>query len=141
IRYGIIVPFFYSFVILWAIAKAVYEKYKARSAQDSTVEIIAVYCSVLPWASLTVLSYFHANQLVEVIFTNGGFIVITILFISRYITRARLEYEQLSTINQTEGHATSLEASYQLYQLTSREIEIVKLIRQGTRYKEIGEKL
>jgi DNA-binding CsgD family transcriptional regulator len=141
IRYGVIIPFFYSFVILWAIAKAVYEKYKARSTQHNTVEVIAVYCAVLPWASLTVLSYFHASQLVEVILTNGGFIVITILFISRYIARARIEYELLLALNNNDNFSTSFEANCKLYQLTTREIEIVNSIRQGTKYKEIGEKL
>lgn len=141
VRYGVIIPFFYSFIVLWAIAKAVYEKYKERSNQHNTVEIIAVYCAVLPWASLTVLSYLHASQLVEVIFTNGGFIVITILFISRYISRARIEYELLQTLNNNDTSSTSFETRCKLFQLTAREIEIVNLIRQGTKYKEIGEKL
>jgi DNA-binding NarL/FixJ family response regulator len=90
---------------------------------------------------MTVLSYFHASQLVEVVVTNGGFIVITVLFISRYIANARIEYEKLQSLNQSEGHTTCFDANCESYQLTSREIEIVALIRQGFKYKEIGEKL
>ncbi|MEJ6979446.1 helix-turn-helix transcriptional regulator [Pedobacter sp. P351] len=141
IKYGIIVPFFYSFVVLWAIAKAVLVKYKERANQNNLVEVIAVYCAVLPWASMTLLSYFHASQQVEVIITNGGFIVITVLFISRYIVRARIEYEQLLALNTNESQTSTFESNCKTFQLTSREIEIVLLIRQGIRYKEIGEKL
>jgi DNA-binding CsgD family transcriptional regulator len=141
IEYGVIIPFFYSFVIVWAISKAVLSKYRERSSKHNFVEIFAVYCAVIPWASMTVLSYFHASQLVEVVITNGGFVVITILFISRYIANARIEYERLQTFSHNDGHSTSLEANCQFYQLTSREIEIVRLIRQGNKYKEIGEKL
>lgn len=143
IRYGVIIPFFYSIVLLWAITKAVMLKYRERTNQNNTVEIMAVYCAVIPWASMTLLSYFHASQLLEVVITNGGFIVITVLFISRSITNARLEYQRLLELDSISivNPASSAEDKYRDYQLTPREIEIVQLIREGHTYEKIGERL
>ena len=141
IQYGIIIPFFYSIVVLWAIARAIRIKYKESHTSQDTMEMIAVYFAVLPWASMTLLAYFHASQLTEVLFTNGGFIIITILFISKSITKARTEYQQLIDLTINNIRPSSILEICSRYQLTSREIEIVQLIRQGVRYKTIGEKL
>ena len=141
IQYGIIIPFFYSIVVLWAIARAIRIKYKESHTSHDTMEMIAVYFAVLPWASMTLLAYFHASQLTEVLFTNGGFIIITILFISKSITKARTEYQQLIDLTINNIRPSSILEICSRYQLTNREIEIVQLIRQGVRYKTIGEKL
>ncbi len=140
IQYGIIIPFFYSIVVLWAIAKAIRIKYSERSSSHDTMEMIAVYFAVLPWASMTILAYFHASQLMEVLFTNGGFLIITILFISKSISRAKMEYQLL--IDKTiYDSVPAFSENCEKYQLTKREIEIVELIRQGFKYKAIGEQL
>jgi DNA-binding CsgD family transcriptional regulator len=143
IRYGVIIPFFYSIVLLWAITKAVMLKYRERTNQNNTVEILAVYCAVIPWASMTLLSYFHASQLLEVVVTNGGFIVITVLFISRAITNARIEYQRLLELDSISivNPGSSGADKCRDYQLTPREIEIVQLIREGHTYEKIGERL
>lgn len=141
IQYGIIIPFFYSIVVLWAIARAIRIKYKESHTSHDTMEMIAVYFAVLPWASMTLLAYFHASQLTEVLFTNGGFIIITILFISKSITKARTEYQRLIELTINNIQPSSILEVCSRYQLTNREIEIVQLIRQGVRYKTIGERL
>jgi DNA-binding CsgD family transcriptional regulator/cbb3-type cytochrome oxidase subunit 3 len=140
IKYGIVIPFFYSFVVLWAISKAIWLKYRERSNQHNFIEIFAVYCAVVPWASMTILSYFHASQLVEVVITNGGFIIITILFLSRYISKARIEYEALQKADALHG-TSAFEYNCKLFHLTCREVEIVQLIMKGFKYKDIAEKL
>lgn len=141
VHYGVIVPFFYSLVLLYAISRAVWMKYKERTSQNNFVEILAVYCAVIPWASMTVLSYFQVNQLFEVLVTNGVFVVITILFISRYIANARIEYELLRQMNSGAADPSVFELNSQFFRLTSREYEIAKLIREGLRYKEIADRL
>ncbi len=181
IENGIVVPFFYSIVVLWAILKAIRLKYKENRNKNNLMEVMAVYCAVIPWASLTVFSYYGVGQLTEVIFTNGGFIVITILFISQSIARSRKEYKTLQELNLTlakKVHEKTLqlrlenelqrknfielvhniktldrteplsnvesmtfEQACKLYNLTSREIDIVRLIRQGYKYKMIAETL
>jgi DNA-binding CsgD family transcriptional regulator len=137
IDYGVIIPFFYSFVILVAIAKAIWKKYRKRTQQNNIVEIIALYAAILPWVSMTIIAYFHLSQLLEVLLTNGGFIFISILFFTRYISKARREYEQLIGANNQSN--ICFQENCKVYQLTSREIEIVELIKAGHKYKEIAE--
>ena len=141
IKYGIVIPFFYSIVVLWAILRAIRLKYKENSNSTNFIEVIAVYCAVIPWASMTVFAYFQVGQLIEVLFTNFGFLVITIIFISRSITKARIEYEQLMELNTNSIRPLTFDPNCKLYQLSSREIEIAQLIRQGFKYKLIGETL
>lgn len=141
IKYGIIIPFFYSIVVLWAILRAIRLKYKENSNRTNFIEVIAVYCAVIPWASMTVFAYFQVGQLIEVLFTNFGFLVITIIFISRSIAKARIEYEQLMELNTNSIRPLTFDPNCKLYQLSSREIEIAQLIRQGFKYKLIGETL
>ncbi|WP_423147807.1 response regulator transcription factor [Rubrolithibacter danxiaensis] len=141
IKYGIIIPFFYSLVLLWAILRAIRVKFKDNRDSNKFPEVVAVYCAVIPWASMTVFAYFNVSQLVEVIFTNGGFIIITIIFITRSINRARIEYERLMELNNGFIRPFAFEENCKIYQLTCREIEIVRLIRQGCKYKTIGETL
>ncbi|MDB5119765.1 MAG: Regulatory protein luxR family [Sphingobacteriales bacterium] len=141
IKYGVVIPFFYSFVVLWAIAKAVLAKYKGQRNQKTFVEVVAVYCSVLPWVSMTVFSYYHVGQFTEVIVTNGGFIVTTILFISRYVAGARSEYEEFQELSLRLSQSDVFATNCKLYQLTGRETEIALLLKEGFKYKEIGEKL
>nr|WP_294900363.1 helix-turn-helix transcriptional regulator [uncultured Pedobacter sp.] len=137
IDYGVIIPFFYSFVLLAAIAKAIWKKYRKRTQQNNIVEIIALYAAILPWVSMTIIAYFHLSQLLEVTLTNGGFIFISILFFTRYISKARREYEQLIGVNNQS--LVCFQENCKVYQLTSREIEIVELIKAGHKYKEIAE--
>ncbi|TKB99154.1 helix-turn-helix transcriptional regulator [Pedobacter cryophilus] len=137
IDYGVIIPFFYSFVILVAIAKAIWKKYRKRTQQNNIVEIIALYAAILPWVSMTIIAYFHLSQLLEVLLTNGGFIFISILFFTRYISKARREYEQLIGANNQSN--IYFHENCKVYQLTSREIEIVELIKAGNKYREIAE--
>lgn len=141
IQFGIVIPFFYSLVLLWAILRSIRLKYKENKNDSSLWEVIAVYCAVIPWVSMTVIAYFNLGQLIEVIFTNGGFVVITILFISKSVNKARLEYEQLTNLTVNGIQPSPFEENCCQYKLTNREIEIVQLLRQGYRYQAIAEKL
>lgn len=141
IKYGIVIPFFYSLVLLWAILRAICLKYKEDKNSRNIWEVIAVFCAVIPWVSMTVLAYLHASQLIEVIFTNGGFIIITLIFISKSITQARNEYLKLLKLSTMGLNPELFEENFKKYGLTKREIDIVLNIRQGLRYKAIADKL
>ena len=141
IKSGIIIPFFYSIVVLWAILRAIRTKYQENSSRNNFMEMLAVYFAVIPWASMTVFAYFHVGQLIEVIFTNFGFLVITIIFISKSITGAREEYQQLMKLTLNGVQPSIFNDNIQHYQLTVREVEIIQLIRQGFKYKLIASKL
>lgn len=141
IKNGIIVPFFYSIVVLWAILRAIRIKYQDDKSHANFIEVIAVYMAVIPWVMMTVIAYFNLGQFVEVICTNGGFVVITVLFISKSVTNARLEYQKLMDLTINGVKPSSFQENCEAYKLTSREIEIVQLLRQGHKYKAIGERL
>jgi len=142
IHYGIIIPGFYSLVLLWAILRSIRFKYKENKNDGTFWEVIAVYCAVIPWVSMTVITYFHGGQLIEVIFTNGGFIVITIIFISSSIKRAKLEFHELQELKMIgKNNSPYFEPNCIMFGLTQREIEAVQLIRQGMRNGPIADAL
>lgn len=141
IKHGIVVPFIYSLVLLWAITRAIQVKYRDNKSKTNYMEVIAVYLAVIPWVSMTVIAYYNLGQFIEVIFTNAGFVVITILFIWKSITKARIEYEQLMDLTINGVRPSSFQENCCRYKLTNREVEIVQLLRQGYKYQTIGEKL
>jgi hypothetical protein len=63
IKYGITIPFFYSFVLLRAILRAIRVAYKENRYKNYYIEEIAVYAAVAPWASMTLIAYFEFSQL------------------------------------------------------------------------------
>ncbi len=139
VKYGVIVPFFYSFVVLTAIVRAIRYKYKNNPNDENFWEMIAVYCAVLPWATLTPFAYFGVGQFWEVIFTNGGFTIITILFITRNVRDARKEYLYLQNLHKSIEQI--FDENCAKYQLSNREVEVARLVRSGMRYKDIAEEL
>src|SRR5690606_11997311 len=140
IKNGVVIPFFYSFVILWQILKAIRIKFKDRN-EESFMEALAMYAAVIPWAAMPLIAYFAWGQRVEVICTNGGLIVITFMFLSKSVKTARLEYQQLLELSLNEDKSSVFDKNSQNYNLTNREIEIVQLLREGNRYQTIAEKL
>ncbi|MET4082976.1 DNA-binding CsgD family transcriptional regulator/CDP-diglyceride synthetase [Pedobacter sp. UYP30] len=141
VKYGMIIPFFYSFVVLWAILRAIKIKYREHESRNKLVEITAVYAAVVPWLMISVIAYFNWGQLTEVLFTNCGFLVITILFICRSVTKARIEFEQLSQISANDDRTDIFDKNAGRYNLTNREVEIIRLIKHGYKYQLIGEML
>ena len=142
IKYGIIIPFFYSPVLLWAILRAIRRAYKRNRDQNEYREEITVYCAILPWASLTVISYFQFSQLAEVICTNTGFILITVIFISRSIKRARSEYDQLMNVLTIDGmNPAVFQENCAHFGLTKTEVPIVQMLYEGMSNKEIAHSL
>lgn len=139
VKYGVVVPFFYSLVVLIAIIRAIRHKYKNDPNDNNFWEMIAVYFAVVPWATLTPFSFFGVEQMWEVIFTNGGFAVITVLFITRNIREARREYQHLQNLH--KDSELLFTENCEAYQLSKREVEVVKLIKSGMKYKDIAEKL
>lgn len=141
IKFGTFIPFVYAFVVLTAILRAIWIKYSKDGEKRDIVEMLAVYCAVAPWLSMPVLSYLHVSQLTEVLFTNTGFIIITIIFIRRSIATARRESKLLLEIALLSCDEKLIEANGKKFGLTAKEIEVVKMICQRLKYKEIAERL
>lgn len=141
IKFGMIVPFLYALVLLWVMFKAIRKKYQADRNKNQYFEEVAMYCAVTPWLSLAFFGLVEANQLIEVLCTNTGIVILSVLFISRSIRTARSEYEQLLEFNTTGSRTENFEEMCRYYKLTNREIEIVLLVRQGLTHKEISNQL
>lgn len=141
INNGIIIPFFYSVIVLWAILRAIQTKYYGNKNQSNFIEVVAVYIAVIPWVMMPVIAYFNWGQRIEVICTNVGFIIITVIFISKSITKARIEYQQLTELTINGEQSVSFLENSSHYNLTSREMEIIQLLQQGHKYQTIAEKL
>jgi DNA-binding CsgD family transcriptional regulator len=138
IKYGVIIPFFYSFVVLRSILIAIRVAYRQNRNKKYHIEKIAVYCAVIPWTSMTILAYFQFGQLIEVLFTNIGFLVITAMFIFNAVVRNRNEYHKLQNIVMNGIRPELFNENCLQFQLTSREIEVIKLLREGYYTSEIS---
>ncbi|WP_316777975.1 helix-turn-helix transcriptional regulator [Pedobacter antarcticus] len=141
VKYGIIVPFFYSFVLLWSIFRAINEAYKENRRKSYYIEEIAVYCAVFPWASMTVIAYFSFSQLTEALLTNLGFLAITAMFICKFILQDRNEINKLRNISINGVRPELFRENCARFQLTSREKEVIILLHEGYHTGEIASKL
>lgn len=141
VQYGIIIPFFYSFVVLRAILIAIQEYYKENRNHRFYMEKITVYCAVAPWATMPLVAYFHFSQLTEVLFTNLGFLVITGMFILKSARKARMENELYAELELIPVNPLVMAVNSKRFGLTAREADIVTLICRRLKYKEIAEKL
>lgn len=141
VKYGIIIPFFYALIVLIAIFISIRLKYSEDRGLLNYMEMVAVYCAVLPWALMPAFAYFQVNQLTEVIFTNVGFLIITVIFISKSVARARKESELLMTIELIPCDPDIIKTNSKRHGLTSKEAEIALLICQQLKYREIADKL
>ncbi len=141
IHYGIIVPFFYSFVLIWAIFKAIRVAYKEMREEKYYVEEIAVYAAVVPWGSMTIIAYFGFSQLTEVLFTNVGFLVVSVMFISKAVREDRNAISTLKDISTNGIRPEMFEENCFRFQFTSRESEVIKLLHEGYQTGEIAVRL
>lgn len=166
IDHGLVVPSIYGLVLLFLILSSIREKYRDDIRQNQFSEVIAIYIAVTPWASLAFFAFFRIDQVAEALLTNIGFVVITILFIRKSIHDSRQEYlrlqqlidpekrvENLSKLELLDETISSLQqqAKIDLNQrfeqnlarlnLTARERDVARLVRQGLSYKSIGDEL
>ena len=164
INYGMVIPAGYALLLLYVIQQSIQAKYKKEIQDRRFFEVTAVYMAVIPWASLPFFAFFRIHQVPEALLTNIGFIVITILFIRRSIRESREEYERLLKLSSSDGRASlskldliehmisQLQASdispTQRFEInlgtvgfTSREKEVVRLVRVGKTYRMIAEEL
>lgn len=136
VRMGIVIPFIYAIILLRAILIAIRKHYKSNRDHHFYIEEISVYCAVSPWVAMGVFVWFQMEQVTEILFTNLGFVIITIMFFVKSARRATAEYRK----KQSERIAV-FEANCMLYKLTTREKEVAWLLVEGYSYKEIAAKL
>jgi len=145
VKYGMIIPFFYSLYLYGAITSAINKKFIADSIlgnPHNLIEIRGVYLAVSPWVCMTVFSFFKVTQWIEVLFTNTGFVVLTGLFMLRSSRQERKDRERLIVL-EAEGKKQGLdfERSCAAYGLTTRERQVAKLLCRGLTYRDIADSL
>lgn len=141
IHYGIIIPFFYAFVLLWAIFRAIRVAYKDQRIKKYPWEERLVYAAVIPWGALTVISYFDFGQVVEALFTNIGFVIVTVIFIFKFIQEDRQDINKLHDISVNGIRPEVFDENCVNFGFTARQIEIVSLLRVGYTINEIAIRL
>jgi len=129
IRYGMIIPCLYSFVIVIAILRAI-KRDIGHQYRSHKVELIGVYLAVLPWSSMTFFAYYRVDQSIEVLCTNMGFVLVSFLFMSRTVIESR---------NQQLMRDKTFEQRCAMFGLSDREVDTSKLLCRGLTYKQIGE--
>lgn len=140
ILYGLAIPLAYAIYLDVKIFLCIRKKFKGT---QNPVEAVLTYSAMCPWVLLPVFSYVDASQLFEVLCTNGGFIIITFLFIRKKIYENRKAFEKLNgfdlknSINPSDFfHQRCSELG-----LTKRECEVAEQASQGLTSKEIADVL
>ena len=91
----VILPFGFSVVYLYALTKALWERYSTLTNRIEKEAIIGVFISVLLWATLPVIVFFNGSQVIENGTTNTGFMIMSVLYIRSTIFRSREDYQNL----------------------------------------------
>ena len=152
IAHGLIIPAAYSLVLAYVMYQSIHKAFKKKIKNREFFEEIGMYCSVVPFVAI---AFFPGiDQVTEAIITNLGFTILTFLFIRRSIIQARLDREKLQAFEAVEteiplnGIVDVIERNIQVFEinmtffnLTSREKEIVRLVRTGKTYKNVAEEL
>lgn len=140
-RYGVIVPFVYSVVLLRAILRAMWEHYKTDRDDHFYLEELAVYCAVIPWAGMTAFAWFPVSQEVKALWANLGFLVITIMFFVKSAQRAMLENLKENEITIGRTSQEFFQANCLHYGLTRMEILLIQQVYKGLTNREIAERM
>ncbi|WP_316832986.1 helix-turn-helix transcriptional regulator [Pedobacter aquatilis] len=143
IRWGLLIPFLYSFIILRAILRAIRLKYLTENPNILVRrwEALTVYCAVLPWVCLSVFVYFEVRQWIEMLFTNLGFILATAAFIIQQVNRRKSDASIIEQFYQLQQQTDPFEQNLKRFSFSSRELEIIYLLRQGLGKKRIADEL
>lgn len=152
INYGLYIPAVYGLVLGFVLLRAIRIRYRDDVKKHQYFDVIAVYCAVIPYASLAFCAYFRISQVNEALLTNGGFAVITMLFIRKTIKQSREDSARLqmfrSGLKKAEIPVVELELATEhleenmiFYGLTERQKEIARLVVRDYKYKEIADML
>jgi DNA-binding CsgD family transcriptional regulator len=145
IDYGLIVPCFYSPILLFSMFRAIRIRQPNHSIPEKQyrgLEIHMVYWAVSPWVFMCLFAYVAVPQWIEVVFTNFGFIINGLLFLHR-----SGRYERLERLRLMEKDAIEARRQMHLIKncmdigLSSRETEIALMLCLGKTYKGIGDQL
>lgn len=144
LNYGMIVPTLYSPVLLHAMFRSIWQRFKSfdGSYPYKRLEVFAIYWAISPWVFMSVFAVLHVPQWIEVLFTNTGFVIIALLFLKWSPERER---EQRKLVLEHEAmlrkQKEDFENNCKEYGLSDRETEVALKLCQGMTYKAIADML
>lgn len=109
-KLAMIIPFFYTLSFLYSLRFAIKIRNQELKNQGSKKDIMGMYIAVILFGLLPLIAFFETNlndlltpilhfhngsQVIEVITTNSGLLVMTILFIRQTVRQSKEEYQQL----------------------------------------------
>lgn len=142
VKHGMIIPFIYSFYAMYNIFIAIRKKLKEDG--EKNFQIMLFFVSLMPWISLPGIAYFQGSQILEVSVMNTSFVFISLLFFYTNVKEARKNNEILSQLLSRENNLSAgekFDLKCESFKLTSREKDVVELICQGLKYKDIADQL
>jgi len=113
-----------------------------ESGDFTSLEVHAVYWAVSPWVLMSLFSYLHVDQWLEVLCTNLGFLVITVLFLyhsGRFERAEKVRLMEKDALD--ERFRGDFSERCRSFGLSSRETEVALRLCQGWTYRAIAEDL
>lgn len=108
-KLAMIIPFFYTLSFLYSLKSSIIVRNKELNVTSKN-DILGMYIAVILFGLLPLIAFFETNlnvllvpilhfhngsQVVEVLTTNSGLLVMTILFIRQTVRQSKEEYQQL----------------------------------------------
>lgn len=140
-RYGYIVPTVYALVLLVGIGRAIRFAYRQHRDRHLYLEEIGAYTAFMPWAFLAPVVYFQWGQLIETLFTNLGFLALSVFLLYRSVMLGRAEQRLIEDLELVPYDREAIEKNSRKFGLSNREADVVELICQRFRNREIADKL
>ncbi|MGN6637602.1 MAG: ATP-binding protein, partial [Mucilaginibacter sp.] len=118
-------PVLYALWVIYSLVDAIKEKYSGyRNCREANLLLL----SIVPWVGLPVVAYFDLSQATEASITNGGFLLLMGLQVSRHVRQLRIEHERLE---KTEKRLLDWNSHLQ-DEVNKRTEELEKIIEQRT---------
>ncbi len=150
LAHGLYIPAAYSLVLAYVMWKSIQKEFRKEIEERKYWEIIGLYFSVIPFIAIAFFP--DITQLVEAIITNAGFIVLTFFFTHGDILKNRRNKQMLDRLTKSaQGQGLpggtpvsdpqALEHTMNNYGFTSREKEVMLLVRVGHTNRKIAEEM
>lgn len=145
----LIVAFLYASSFLYSLNRAIREQSKEQKVLRFRNEIISVYIGAIFWISLPVISYIEVmtnaffkpifnfndtSQVIEMIVTNAGLVMMTVVFIRQSIRQSRAEYEKLQ---ESEAKLQEMNLKLQEMNIKLQQSNDELLLKVAERTKEL----
>lgn len=136
LKWGMMVPFVYSLVLVWVLLSATLSKVVLKVVSYSRIEMCTVCLAVVPWIFIAVFSVLPIPHWVRALMANFGVVIVSVMYMVRSVEQNRVEHAKLLALDLAVG--LSFEKSCHRFRLTDREVEIAVLLSRGLTYQQIA---